>query len=377
MSHNFQRRSSLISNSSKNIHNTLPNSLPHLNLSPNQLLFRTELTIKSLSDIPFVDGKFWCKVRLKTIGLQTLQKYFSVSKNTPKIKDFQFITPDAPIKQHKCIWKHPSFDFELPMQLEQPGNQVKSQFIRVSVRGNQKNLEKSRSKTQNVPNLEHSSISEMVGPGEIKLGYVDIDLAEYCTGQTMQGTYLLEQYDNQRASNSTLSIEIKLIRIGGNKLYLPRPLDPNSKWQITTKTVIQPKSEYTITDEKCHFNDSVSLNASFHNQKLQQNVNSPIILADEPVRFLKDESKVSFKDNNCVFDSIDSQLENLSENRRSEFTKSYYQHIHIPQHIQKSRSNVVNVVDEIFEELQDNFYHLQSRMVDVEEEEHNHEVFGF
>merc|ERR1712038_1424024 len=92
MSHNFQRRSSLISNSSKNIHNTLPNNLPHQNLPPNQLLFRTELTIKSLSDIPFVDGKFWCKVRLKTIGLQTLQKYFS--KNTPNFKDFT--TPDAP-----------------------------------------------------------------------------------------------------------------------------------------------------------------------------------------------------------------------------------------------------------------------------------------
>ena len=369
------RRPSITSNTSKTIHNTLPVN-PNLSLPPNQLLFRTELTIKSLSDVPFVDGKFWCKVRLKTIGFQTLQKYFSVSKNAPKINNTQFITPDAQIKQHKCIWKHPSFDFELPMQLEQPGNQVKSQFLRVSVRGHnqKKNL---KSVNKNVPNLEHSSISEMVGHGEIKLGYVDIDLAEYCTGQTMQGTYLLEQYDNQRASNSTLSIEIKLIRIGGNKLYLPRPLDPNSKWQITTKTVFQPKSEYTITDEKCHYNDSVSLNNSFNhgqfniNTDLQQNSPNNIadLFAEVPSHLqnsLKQDSKSSLVDYRA-HDSIPNQLENLSEDRRSDFTKSYYQNIHIPQHIVKSRSNVHHVVDEIFEELQDNFYHLQSRL-DVEED---------
>ncbi|KAK3796994.1 hypothetical protein RRG08_055050 [Elysia crispata] len=140
--------------------------------------FQVQLSLEELASVPFVSGVLFAKVRLNDGG------------------SFTDISPRVEIYNNQVKW-HSNFEFPCKMTASMANGVLDPCFVRISVR---KELKGGRSQQ--------------------KLGYVDLNLAQFAGGGRQSKRYLLEAYDTKnRQDNSNIKIGVELSLISGDPVF--------------------------------------------------------------------------------------------------------------------------------------------------------------
>ncbi|RUS87105.1 hypothetical protein EGW08_005105 [Elysia chlorotica] len=140
--------------------------------------FQVQLSLEELASVPFVSGVLFAKVRLNDGG------------------NFTDISPRVEIYNNQVKW-HSNFEFPCKMTASMANGVLDPCFVRISVR---KELKGGRSQQ--------------------KLGYVDLNLAQFAGGGRQSKRYLLEAYDTKnRQDNSNIKIGVELSLISGDPVF--------------------------------------------------------------------------------------------------------------------------------------------------------------
>lgn len=155
--------------------------------------FDVTLSIQELNNVPFVTGALFCKARLLTGG------------------DFSSQTQRANIASHSVKWGS-SFNFSCKLSSAPGTGILETCMCRVSVRKEIKG-----------------------GKSHEKLGYVDVNLAEYAGSGEVSRRYILEGYEGKthRQDNSILKINALMTLTSGDPLFKPQEY----REQILSSTV--------------------------------------------------------------------------------------------------------------------------------------------
>ncbi|GFS09159.1 protein FAM102A-like [Elysia marginata] len=140
--------------------------------------FQVQLSLEELAAVPYVSGVLFAKVRLNDGG------------------SFTDISPRVEIYNNQVKW-HSNFEFPCKMTASMANGVLDPCFVRISVR---KELKGGRSQQ--------------------KLGYVDLNLAQFAGGGRQSKRYLLEAYDTKnRQDNSNIKIGVELSLISGDPVF--------------------------------------------------------------------------------------------------------------------------------------------------------------
>jgi len=144
--------------------------------------FDVTLSIEELNSIPYVTGVLFCKARLLSGG------------------DFSTHTQRANIISHSVKWKS-SFRFSSKLSSAPGTGILETCLCRISVRKEVKG-----------------------GKSHEKLGYVDVNLAEYAGQGELSRRYILEGYEGKtyRQDNSILKITASMNLTSGDPLFKPQ-----------------------------------------------------------------------------------------------------------------------------------------------------------
>jgi len=289
----------------------------------NTIVFKVTLKIKRLSDIPN-SGKFYCKIRNQQ---KSFLRYFSSNEDQS--------TKEVRNKNNICEWDDVFLFDDVQLCIEPPRNELNDYFLRISVRGTSK-------KTK-------------IDSGEFKFGYVDVNLAEFGTGQPMQKSYLLNAYGAKRVSNATLSVLIRMQRKYGTPRFVPKPC---KNIQLLSKTNVKVP---VITDDNLTPQNSprnIAKNSSsntFTTLSISQSQNNDDAQSVSTVD--NQEKNVSKYDDN----SYTSVARDLNDNFDTKTNENAMRFCYAPKVILDTRTDADEIVDSIFEEYQHIFDHLQSK----------------
>lgn len=144
--------------------------------------FDVSLSIEELNSIPYVTGVLFCKARLLSGG------------------DFSSLTQRSNIASHSVKWKS-SFKFSSKLSSAAGTGILETCLCRISVRKEVKG-----------------------GKSHEKLGYVDVNLAEYAGSGSLSRRYILEGYEGKtyRQDNSILKITASMMLTSGDPLFKPQ-----------------------------------------------------------------------------------------------------------------------------------------------------------
>lgn len=182
--------------------------------------FKVHLELVELASVPFVTGVLFCKVRLHDGG--------SYTDHSPR-KD---------IRSNKVVWDA-EFNFPCKMTASANTGVLDPCVCRISVR---KELRGGRSQQ--------------------KLGFVDLNLAQFAGSGQQTKRYLLEGYDSRhRQDNSTIKIVVELSLISGDPVFkvpssFSNPQQGESVAGLTEsgeKLVSDDRSEGSITSVSSGF----------------------------------------------------------------------------------------------------------------------------
>ena len=163
------------------------------------LTFQVALTVKKLYDIPFLSGKYHCRIKQKKHKLLELPKFL---QSGAKASDDELKTQDLQMKKdHSCHFNQ-TFSFDANLEIDLQSYELRSSLFRISVKGQSKKGKAASfaSPTQVRPTVtpshedEPSLLSSGSNPSsfghllydELKVGFADIDLACFATGQQLQ-----------------------------------------------------------------------------------------------------------------------------------------------------------------------------------------------
>ncbi|XP_066916687.1 early estrogen-induced gene 1 protein-like [Clytia hemisphaerica] len=141
--------------------------------------FDVNLRIDELNSIPYVTGVLFCKARLLSGG------------------DFSSHTQRANIVSHSVRWEH-EINFSCKLSSAPGTGILETCLCRISVRKEIKG-----------------------GKSHEKLGYVDVNLAEYAGSKGLSRRYILEGYEGKtyRQDNSILKITAGMKLVSGDPLF--------------------------------------------------------------------------------------------------------------------------------------------------------------
>lgn len=145
--------------------------------------FDVKLCIQELNSIPLLNGVLFCKARLLGGG------------------DFSGLTPRGNVVSH-CVKWPTHFGFSSKLSASPSTGILETCLCRISVRKEVKG-----------------------GKSHEKLGYVDINLAEYAGSGSVTRRYILEGYGDtlrQRQDNSILKITASMTLTSGDPLFKPQ-----------------------------------------------------------------------------------------------------------------------------------------------------------
>ncbi|KJE89039.1 hypothetical protein CAOG_08428 [Capsaspora owczarzaki ATCC 30864] len=151
----------------------------------NKFLFHVVLNLNSLSSIPFVSGVVFCKIKLTDGG------------------KFRELSTRQNIRDHATNWEE-RFEFDCATVANKQGL-LASRMVKISVRKERQG-----------------------GKSFEKLGYVQVDLAEFAGAGSTVRRYILNAHNSatQRQDNSILTITMALTLKSGDPLFkAPRPPD--------------------------------------------------------------------------------------------------------------------------------------------------------
>ncbi|CAG5134005.1 unnamed protein product [Candidula unifasciata] len=140
--------------------------------------FQVHLGLEELASVPFVTGILFAKVRLNDGG--------------------SFMDLSCREEVHNnCVQWNSNFEFPCKMTANLSSGVLDPCHVRISVRKELKG-----------------------GKSHQKLGYVDLNLAQFAGGGKMTKRYLLEGYDTKhRQDNSTIKISVELLLISGDPVF--------------------------------------------------------------------------------------------------------------------------------------------------------------
>ncbi|KAI1289522.1 Uncharacterized protein HDE_08157 [Halotydeus destructor] len=148
--------------------------------------FSVTVNLEELSSVPFVNGLLFAKLRLHDGSFQTL-------------------SPREEVQDHCVKWGN-KFEFTCKMSANASNGILDSCLLRISIRKEDKG-----------------------GRSSVKLGFVDLDLAEFAGAGLTSKRSLLEGYNSKyhRQDNSMLEIKIEMSLITGDPLF-KRPSKPGT-----------------------------------------------------------------------------------------------------------------------------------------------------
>ncbi|XP_061752216.1 early estrogen-induced gene 1 protein-like [Nerophis ophidion] len=159
--------------------------------------FQTHLTLEELSAVPFVNGVLFCKVRL-------LDGDFTATSSRQEVRE-------------NCVRWRKRFSFVSKMSANPHTGVLDPSVCRVSVRKEQKG-----------------------GKAYTKLGFTDLNMAEFAGSGSAVRCCLLEGYDtkNTRQDNSILKVIIGMTLLSGDPCFKTPP--------STAKSISIPGREHTL-----------------------------------------------------------------------------------------------------------------------------------
>ena len=133
------------------------------------------------------------------------------------------------VKDHCVKWGR-TFEFDCKMNANASNGVLNSCMLRISVRKVCSQQQRMFPSTINITCFLHQQESSG-GRSSLKLGFVDIDLAEFAGAGLTRKRYLLEAYSNthHRSDNSTLKLNILMSLLHGDPLF-KRPSRANSSF---------------------------------------------------------------------------------------------------------------------------------------------------
>lgn len=140
--------------------------------------FQVTLHLEELCSVPFVTGTLYCKVRLRDGG--------SFTDNTKR----------ADVQDHSVEWKN-KFQFQCKMSADPTTGVLESCTLRISVRKELKG-----------------------GKASVKVGLVDLNLAEFAGSNHTPRHCLLDAYqDKSRLDNSLLKVTVGMHLLSGDPCF--------------------------------------------------------------------------------------------------------------------------------------------------------------
>lgn len=257
-------------------------------MSRNSVLsFKIDLTIDKIYDIPYVSGKFWCKIKPKKSKLDlNLSKLLNLTgnKSHPLHTLSEIDTEYVSLKNHTAIFKF-TCSFDQNLEMDNDNFELKSNFVRISVKGQSK-------RQKNVSNNHVSNNHETVTGGvdllgqhldDLKVGFADIDLACFATGQQLQATYPLKSYENKRSTNACIAIQIKMTRLSGTPMFIKK----ESNQVIISKSGLNKSSHnihhLKLVQDSTEADSESTLNSRGRKPSQKMFPNSTIIVDEEDV----------------------------------------------------------------------------------------------
>lgn len=175
-----------------------------------KFLFGVQLEVQELSSIPFLNGVVFCKVRQLHGG------------------HFGSLTSRKDVTEHSARWGS-VFNLTCKMVAGSSNGMLETCLCRISVRKEVKG-----------------------GKSHEKLGYVDVNLAEFAGGGSASRRYILEGYHdnkNQRQDNSILKVNIKMSLTSGDPLFKPQIAKPDVLGSSHDAQILVTGSKEDVTEE--------------------------------------------------------------------------------------------------------------------------------
>eukprot|EP00794_Sanderia_malayensis_P016016 gene16016-17633_t len=172
--------------------------------------FGVQLEVQELSNIPFLNGVVFCKVRQLDGG------------------HFSSLTSRKDVTEHLAKWGS-IFNFTCKMVANSSSGMLEKCLCRVSIRKEIKG-----------------------GKSHEKLGYVDLNMAEFAGIGSTCRRYILDGYHdnkNYRGDNSILKVNINTSLTSGDPLFKPQIAQPDSLTSAIDIPKMAPSSKEDVAEE--------------------------------------------------------------------------------------------------------------------------------